>query len=61
MELMVLITKTDNIFTASDDNGSFTVTKNPETYVISGDYHCTYDELILVIAEIRLIDELSQT
>jgi hypothetical protein len=57
---MVLIDKSGSIFTVSDDKGSFTVVKTIETYVISG-YHCTYDELILVIAEIRLIDELSQT
>jgi hypothetical protein len=61
MELMVLIDKSGSIFTVSDDKGSFTVVKTIETYVISGDYHCTYDELILVLAEIRLIDELSQT
>jgi len=54
------ITTEGDISTISNGKQTFHIAKTLESYLIDGDYFCSYDELQSILAEIKLGDALSK-
>ena len=53
------LTYNDNIITVTVDDKSFNIKKTAESYLVDGEYFVKYDELIQILADIKLSEELN--